>query len=292
MASSRPKVYSALVTPAIAFLCLATVVPIAAVIALSFGDFNIAFPEKTRFIRLYNYARILSDGRFINAALVTFILVVVPVVLQLLCGLALAIALKENLVGTRWMRASFLLPSIIPPAVGGIVWKLFLIPGVGGLSYPASLFGHNFEADLLGSKTSALISVIIVSIWFGVPIVALLLLSSLDSIPDEIYEAANLDGASWAQAQWHISIPLVIPAMGAVSVFQALEVLGIFPVIFVLTGGGPAGATEPLNFYAFLTAFTYLDLDYSAAILVAFTTTIVGVCFWSIRQISATRVGR
>ncbi|RWE89805.1 ABC transporter permease subunit, partial [Mesorhizobium sp.] len=87
--------------------------------------------------------------------------------------------------------------------------------------YLASLFGHNFEADLLGSKTSALISVIIVSIWFGVPIVALLLLSSLDSIPDEIYEAANLDGASWAQAQWHISIPLVLPAMGAVAVFQA-----------------------------------------------------------------------
>ncbi len=73
MASSRPKVSSALITPAIGFLCLATLVPIAAVVALSFGDFNIAFPEKTRFIGLYNYARFLSDGRFINAALVTFI---------------------------------------------------------------------------------------------------------------------------------------------------------------------------------------------------------------------------
>ncbi|MER8530413.1 MULTISPECIES: sugar ABC transporter permease [unclassified Mesorhizobium] len=291
MAYSRLNVSWALVTPAIGFLCLATFVPIAAVVALSFVDFNIAFPGKTTFIGIYNYTRFLSDGRFINAAFVTFALVVMPVALQLLCGLALALALKEKLIGTRWMRAASLLPSVVPPAVGGIVWKLFVIPGVGGLSYFASFFGHNFDADLLGGKASALATVIIVSVWFGVPIVALLLLSSLDSIPDEIYEAASLDGASWAQAQRHISIPLVLPAMGAVAVFQALEVLGIFPVIFVLTGGGPAGATEPLNFYAFLTAFTYLDLDYAASILVAFTATIVGACFWFVRRISAGRVG-
>ncbi|MBA1142330.1 carbohydrate ABC transporter permease [Mesorhizobium neociceri] len=281
----------ALIAPAIAMLCAATFIPIAAVLVLSTLHYDIAFPDKISFVGLDNFKRLISDSRFLNSVGVTLMLVVIPVGLQLLCGLGLAIALKEKLIATRWMRAAFLLPSVVPPAVGGILWKLFLIPGVGGLSYLASLSGVHLQADLLGSRASALAAVILVSVWFGVPIVALLLLSSLESIPDDVYEAASIDGASWLQAQWCISIPLVLPAMGTVAVFQALEVLGIFPVIFVLTGGGPAGATEPLNYYAFLTGFTYLDFDYSAALLVVFTCTLVCACFWSIRRISAGRVG-
>ncbi len=159
-------------------------------------------------------------------------------------GLLLAIVLREKLAGTRWMRLLFLLPAVIPPAVSGLVWKLFIIPGAGGLAYITDRFGVSLDTNLLDRPGSALATVIVASIWVGTPLVALLLLSALESIGDEQYEAAALDGASWFRSHWHVSLPTIQPVIRTVIVFRVLEALAVFPMIFVLTGSGPAIATQ------------------------------------------------
>ncbi|WEX12105.1 sugar ABC transporter permease (plasmid) [Chelativorans sp. AA-79] len=179
----------------------------------------------SRFAGAENYLELFSDSRFLNSLIVTVELIFIPVALQIGIWLLLAMVLKEKLPGTGWMRLAFLLPAVIPPAVSGLVWKLFIVPGAGGLSYGASVFGVDLSLDLLSMPGTALATVIVASVWIGTPFVALLMLSALESIGDEQYEAARIDGASWFQSHWHISLPEIRPVILTVAVFRILEAL-------------------------------------------------------------------
>ena len=217
-----------------------------------------------------NYVSLLSDSRFLNSLVVMAELIVIPVTLQLAIGFLLALALKERLAGTRWMRIAFLLPAVIPLAVAGLLWKLFIVPGAGGLAYITGLVGIDAQIDPLNAPGPALAIIIVASVWVGTPFVTLLFLSALETVGGELYEAATIDGASWSRAHIAVSLPLLCPVFLTVTVFRVLEALAIFPIIFVLTGGGPAGATEPVNYYAYMTDFDYLKIDYAATIIIAF----------------------
>lgn len=256
------------VMPTFVLMALATVAPILLTVVISLYIVDPTSPIGPVFQGLANYSALLSDDRFINSLIVMAELIVIPVIAQLVIGLLLAIVLREKLAGTRWMRLLFLLPAVIPPAVSGLVWKLFIIPGAGGLTYIGERLGVPLDINLLDRPGSALATVIVASIWVGTPLVALLLLSALESIGDEQYEAAALDGANWFRSQWHVSLPNIRPVIRTVVVFRVLEALAVFPMIFVLTGGGPASATEPVNYYAYVTGFDYLKIDYAASIIV------------------------
>ena len=264
------------VLPTFALMGLATVAPIVLTAVVSLYVVDPTSPIGPIFQGIANYTALLSDERFLNSLVVMAELIVIPVMAQLLIGLLLAIVLREKLAGMRWMRLVFLLPAVIPPAVSGLVWKLFIVPGAGGLSYFASRAGLSLDVNLLDRPGSALATVIVASIWVGTPLVALLLLSALESIGDEQYEAAALDGAAWFRSQWHVSIPNIRPVIRTVVVFRVLEALAVFPMIFVLTGGGPASATEPVNYYAYLTGFDYLKIDYAASIIICFFVIMLG----------------
>lgn len=268
----------ALILPCFVLLAGITILPIiyTFIVSLYYVDPTSMMPPSYQGFE--NYWSLLSDDRFINSLVVMVELIVFPVLAQLLIGLALAIVMKEKLPGTRWMRLAFLLPSVIPPAVSGLLWKLFLVPGAGGLSYLGGILGGNLEFDLLNMPTSALLVVIVASTWVGTPFVALLLLSALETIDKEQYEAATIDGAGWLQSHWYISLPAIRPVIKTVLVFRVLEALAIFPIIFILTGGGPAGATEPVNYYAYVTGFDYLKIDYAATIIFFFFMVMMAFC--------------
>ncbi|MFV0332469.1 MAG: carbohydrate ABC transporter permease [Tropicimonas sp.] len=259
-----------LILPTFLALVAITVLPILVTFGISLFYINLTSPGGPAFVGLENYVDLFSDERFLNSLTVTVKLIFIPVALQIVIGLMLAMVLKEKLPGTGWMRVAFLLPAVIPPAVSGLVWKLFIVPGAGGLSYGASLFGVDLTLDLLSMPSTALGVIIAASVWVGTPFVALLLLSGLESIGDDQYEAARIDGANWFQQHWHISVPTLIPVIVTVTVFRILEALAIFPIIFVLTGGGPAGSTEPVNYYAYVNGFEYLRVDYAATIIFFF----------------------
>lgn len=283
-----------LILPPFLLLAAITILPIIFTFVISLYYVDPTSPNPPQFQGLFNYIALFSDARFLNSLVVMVELIVFPVALQIVIGLMLAIVLKEKLFGTRWMRLVFILPAVIPPAVSGLLWKLFIIPGAGGLTYMGSLVGADLQLDLLNLPLPALIVVITASVWVGTPFVALLFLSALETVGSEQYEAATIDGASWFQSHWHISLPAIAPVITTVTVFRVLEALAIFPIIFILTGGGPAGSTEPINYYAYVTGFEYLKIDYAATLIFFFFMIMMSFCApfliriaWSARRASA-----
>lgn len=278
MSNSRNRGLWPLILPTFLALVAITVVPIVVTSSLSLFFVDLTMPGWPVFAGLENYRELFQDGRFLQSLVVTGQLILVPVALQIVIGLLLAMVLREKLVGTRWMRVAFLLPAVIPPAVSGLVWKLFIVPGAGGLTFGASLFGADLTLDLLSMPGTALATIIAASVWVGTPFVSLLMLSALESVGNEQYEAARIDGANWFQQHWHISLPEIRPVIVTVTVFRILEALAIFPIIYVLTGGGPAGATSPINYYAYMNGFEYLRIDYAATIIFFFFVMMMGLC--------------
>ncbi|WP_299844868.1 carbohydrate ABC transporter permease [uncultured Jannaschia sp.] len=284
--------YGYYIAPTFVILATITVVPLIITFVISLFYFDFTSPEGPIWQGFYNYGALFEDTRFLNSLVVMAQLIFIPVTLQVVFGLALAICLREKLAGTRWMRVMFLLPAVIPPAVSGLVWKLFVIPGAGGLAWLTSMTGVDLDVDVLAAPTSALATVIVASTWVGTPFVALLLLSGIETISTDQYESATIDGATWWQCHRYISIPAIMPIIRTVVVFRILEALAIFPIIFVLTGGGPAGSTEPINFYAYVTGFDYLQIDYAASMIVLFFLIMMSVCTPFLVQIARSTAER
>ena len=269
--------YLKFILPTYFLFLLLTIVPVFGTMGLSLFQFDIATPDRSVFIGIDNYTDLLEDDEFLNSVRVMCLLIVIPVVLQVLFGSALALALHEKPKGLGWVRSLFLIPSVLPPVAIGLIWKLFFIPGSGGLAYFGNWFGLPL-IDMFSDPVPALIMVIVASVWAGIPFVTLMLLASLETLPKSYYEAANIDGAGWWQRHYHITRPLMMSILKTVTIFRILEALAIFPVIFILTGGGPAGATEPINFFAYRVGFDYLLLGYASAVIVVFFTILFLTC--------------
>ena len=280
--------YIKFVLPTYLLFLLLTIIPVFGTIGLSTFQFDIATPVSSIYVGLENYLDLLEDDEFINSFKVMCILILIPVFLQMVLGSALALALHEKPKGLGWVRSLFLVPAVLPPVVIGLIWKLFFIPGSGGLAYFGNWFGLPM-IDMFSDSLSALIMVIIASVWAGIPFVTLMLLANLETLPASCYEAANIDGAGWWQRHYHITWPLMTPIVKTITIFRVLEALAIFPVIFVLTGGGPAGATEPINFFAYRVGFDYLMLGYASAVIVIFFCILFLICLPLMLRVFASR---
>ena len=258
------------VLPTFGFLIAIAVAPIIFTFVISLYSIDLSSTVPTHFVGLDNFVQLFSDDQFLHSIVVTFQLIIIPVALQIFIGLLLAIVLKERLPGTNWMRVAFVLPAVIPPAISGLIWKLFVVPGAGGIAFVTDHLGLGLKLDLLNAPSSALGLLIAASVWVGTPFVALLMLSALETIDSEQYEAARVDGATWFQSHLHLSLPALLPIILTVTVFRILEALAIFPIIFMLTGGGPARSTTPINYYAYVNGFEYLRVSYASSIIIFF----------------------
>jgi len=264
------KVYRLLVVPAIALILLLTTVPIIFTFVLSFQTLNLARPMLNGFVGFKNYLKLFSDERFINSIRVTASLIALPVFLQMVIGFILALLLAQKVKGRQFAKAILLAPMVSPPVVIGLLWKVFLIPKLGGLNYFLSLVRIQ-GPDWLSYPGTALMAIVMAAVWEWTPFVMLMFSAGFDTLPSQIFEAARVDGAVWYQQLWFITLPLLRPLALTILIFRILEALAIFPIIYVLTGGGPGVATEPINLYAFNTGFVYLRLGYAATLVVVFT---------------------
>ncbi len=280
---SEKTAYRLLTFPAIAILLGLTVIPILATFCLSFTSLDLARQFRIGFAGLYNYSKLLSDSRFLNSLYVTVFFVVVPVAIQMFLGLVLALLLEKELPGTKLARAMFVMPMVVPPVVVGLMWKVLFIPKLGGLNYFLGLMGIH-APDWLNAPFTAQCAVTIAAVWTWTPFCMLMFLAGLETLPGEFYEAAVIDGASWYQTLRFITLPLLRPIAIVVLLFRIIEALAIFPVIFIMTGGGPAAATEPINYYAYLTGFSYMDVSYAATLVVVFFATLYAFCFFFLRS--------
>jgi multiple sugar transport system permease protein len=258
-----------LVAPALVILLVTTTFPLGYLIWNSFQSINLAMPFLDGFVGFDNYKQMLQDADFWHALRLTAIYTVGTVVLQLVLGLALALLVFQIPAGQWLFRIVAILPIVLAPVVVGLFWRtLMLAPNFGIVDFAAKALGFG-TVNWLGSPTPALVSVIAIHTWQWTPFAFLVLLASLASLPPEVYEAARIDRANAVQRFFHITLPLIRPAIVIVVIMRAMIALSAFAAIFAATGGGPGTATEILNLYAYRTSFVRLDFGYGSALAVA-----------------------
>jgi ABC-type sugar transport system permease subunit/ABC-type glycerol-3-phosphate transport system substrate-binding protein len=242
----------ALVLPAVAAIALVALFPLGWAAWESLHADDLTAPGRV-FVGLGNYAKAFGDSRFREALLHTAIFVAVSVPLELALGLPLALLLDMRFRGRGAARAVALLPWAIPTVVAALVWR-FLFEGVPGdwFSYPRR----------------AWVPLVLADAWQTTPFVALLLLAGLQTIDDDLYAAARVDGArAWSRFA-HVTLPLLRPTLAVVLLFRTLDAFRVFGLVYVLTGGGPGTATEPVSLYAFDVMLRELNVGYGAALSV------------------------
>jgi multiple sugar transport system permease protein len=252
-----------LVAPAVGILLAVAVYPILAAVWLSLHRSILVFHEH-RFIGLDNYAFLVSDGRFWSALAHTAYFTLVAVGLELALGLGFALLLHSAAPGRGLLRVAILVPWAIPTVVSAKLWAWLFNPDYGLL--PRLLHVH--DVNWLGMPGYAMHAAILVDVWKTTPFVALLLLAGLQTIPDDVYRAAKIDGASPARTFMSITLPLLLPTIAVTVLFRALDAFRVFDAVYVLTDGGPANTTETLSIYAYKTLVRMGDFGYGATLSV------------------------
>jgi multiple sugar transport system permease protein len=215
---------------------------------------------------LGNFTRLAGDDFFLAALGHTLVYALVALTCEFLLGLALAVLLNESLRGRNFFRAALLVPMMLPTVVVGVVWRLMLNSNFGAINGTLKGAGVNTASlTWTASPKLALFSVIVVDIWQWTPFMFLVLLAGLQAIPQEPYEAAQIDGSSRWQTFRRVTLPLLKPAILIALLLRTMDLLRVFDQVFILTEGGPGFATETISLYIYRTAFRFSDFGYAAA---------------------------
>jgi multiple sugar transport system permease protein len=252
--------------PSVALLGLMTTVPLLSLVGMSLWRLDLATPYRNRFVGLDNYARMLGDARFVEAVWITAVYAVTSVALQVVIGLALALAFFRPGRGLGLLRVAVLLPMILAPIVVGLSWKTLMLSQLYGLVDQAAVLVGLGSRPWLTDARWALGSVIAIHTWQWTPFAFLVFLASLYALPPEPFEAAMLDRASGWQIFRYLTLPMLRPAILVVVTLRTMIALRAFEGIYATTGGGPGTATEILNLYAYRVSFNSLSLGYGAAL--------------------------
>ncbi|MEW6732174.1 MAG: sugar ABC transporter permease [Acidobacteriota bacterium] len=255
--------------PALFVLVTIACYPIVRTLALSLFKISLATRFETEFIGLANYDRALSDSRLWQSLRNTAIFTFSSVTLEFIMGLAGALILHQRFRGRGTIRAVAMLPWALPTAVMALAWSWIFNDAFGVLNDILLRLGLIKEAIAwLGQPNTAMVAMIIADVWKTAPFMMIIMLAGLQTIPEDLYEAIRLDGASWWQEFRLITLPLLRPALLLALLFRTIAAFGVFDLVFILTGGGPGGATETVSLYAYTNYFRYLDFGYGATVVV------------------------
>jgi len=252
----------ALMAPALLVLAAVTALPMAYVVWLSLNRRTLFRPDA--FAGADHFVRLAGDARFWNALGNTLYFAALSVALELAIGLAMAQLLAHAGRARPLVYGTVLVPWAVPGVVSARMWEWMYNPEIGVLSYLAGT-----PVNWLGDPALALHAAIAMDVWKSTPFVALLLLAGLQGLPRDLAHAAALDGASAWTTFRRITLPLLAPVILVAAVFRTIDALRVFDAVYVLTGGGPANATETLSIYAYRVLFQMLDFGYGSALAVA-----------------------
>jgi multiple sugar transport system permease protein len=255
--------------PVVVCLGGTVVLPILKAIHMSLYYNVLIKPQEYRFIGLGNYGRLLGDDVFWLSLWNSAVWVGGSVSFQFLGGFAAALLLHQAFAGRAVVRTVTLLPWVIPGVVVALVWEYVYQPNYGILNDLLFRLGWLHErVAWLSDPNLAMPAVIVTNIWRGVPFFAIMLLAGLQAIPDELYEAARVDGASLTQRFWHVTLPLLRPIIVVATATRIIWTFNYADLIFVMTSGGPANATQITSTYTLLQAYSNLDFGYAATLSV------------------------
>lgn len=249
-----PNVY-AWIGPCVIVLFLITVIPTIFLAITSMNYWELGYPWSERiWVGLKNYTSAFTNRQFLHSIRVTAIYTVSAVCIELILGFAIARFLSRPSLAFRgFLLACLIIPMTVTPSIAGLIWRLYFNPSYGVVNYVLGKFCN--IAPNWYSYTMALPSVILVDVWQWTPFVALVLLAGFSAIPKSPIEAALVDGADAWQMIKYVFLPLLRPIILIVLILRTMDALKMFDVVFSLTGGGPADATELLSMHVYRTGF-------------------------------------
>ncbi len=255
--------------PALLILIIVFVYPIGRAFWLSFWTENLGTELNPVFSGFNNYLRLLGDGRFWQSLNNTFFFTLTSVSLELVLGLSTALILNQSFWGRNAVRTIVILPWALPTAIMGLAWAWIFNDQYGLINDLLRQLGVIENGiNWLGEPGLAMGALIIADVWKTTPFISIILLAGLQGIPRELYEAHAIDGAKPWQSFLGITLPLIIPQILIALVFRFAQAFGVFDLVQVMTGGGPAGSTETVSIYIYSTIMRYLDFGYGATLII------------------------
>jgi len=227
---------------------------------------------------LGNYREIIATGEFWHSVWVQIELSVVGVAAQIAVGLGLALLLDRPSHLLEALRTGFLVPMVLPPIVVAIIWKVLYTPDISPLHHLLAWLGVPVRS-LITNPATAIWAIAAADTWEWFAFTMLMLLAALQMVPKEPQEAARIDGANAMQLFWHVRLPYIRPTLIVCVLFRLIDSIKAFPLIYVLTDGGPGGATEVTNYYAFEQTFSFSYWGYGSAVAMLM---VVGVTLLSL----------
>lgn len=261
---AEPYLYLA---PVLGLLLLVVVVPLGVAILYSFRDLVLYRPWETGFNGLANYRQLGEDQIFLRALLNTARWTVYSVVWQFFLGLILALLLNKPFRGRSLYQSLVFVPWAVPPFLTGLIFAWLFNPVIGPLPHAFTAVGAmDSPFNVLSHRPTALGAVIVANIWFGIPFFAITLLAGLRAIPNEMYEAASIDGANALGQFRFITLPFLAPTIAITVLLRTVWIANFATLIWVMTGGGPGNASQTVATYVFTLAYSRLDFGYAAAV--------------------------
>ncbi|MBV9656033.1 MAG: sugar ABC transporter permease [Acetobacteraceae bacterium] len=277
--------YWLFILPAGVVVAAVILFPWAFTLFMSLQDMHVG--SAMSFAGLANYRRMLDDDRFLWAILRTLYFTSLSVFFPTIIGVAAAVCFNKHFPLRSLARTIFILPMMATPVAVALVWTMMFHPQLGVLNYLLTSAGLPPSTWVYDSAT-VIPTLVMVETWQWTPLVMLIVLGGLASLPADPYEAAQLDGANGWQCFRHITLPLVWPFILVALVLRAVDALKAFDTIFVISGGGPGTSSETLNLYLYQQAFAYYDIGFASAIVVVFFALIMLVTLLLMRRRSAT----
>lgn len=260
-----------MVLPAVCVLLAITIFPLLYTLRLTVLSWELTTGFPPQFVGLQNFVRALTqDPRFWNAMANTGILVIVGVGLQTLIGTGLALELNQLGRSRTFVLSLLLIPVMIAPVIAGFQFRMIYNDQFGPLNYLLDLWsGGRFRGYAwLADPHVALGAVMFTDVWQWTPFMTLVVLAGLQAIPGELFEAAEVDGATGSQTLWRVAFPLLLPVIVIGVLVRFMDTFKLFDIVYQLTGGGPGNVTETIAYYTYLEGFKFFSLGYTSAIAV------------------------
>jgi trehalose/maltose transport system permease protein len=271
-----------MLAPSLAVIALVAAYPICYAIWLSLNEYSVITPGLSRFVGLDNYLDALGSAKFWEAMETTVLFTVISVGLELVIGLGMALVMHRAFRGRALLRAVVLVPWAILTVVTAITWRTIFEPELGFVNTTLSALGlPGGDVVWLGEEGYALAAMILADVWKTAPFMALLILAGLQGIPDELHDAAKVDGANAWQRFRGITLPLLVPAITVALIFRTLDALRVFDLPYVLTKG--ANGTETLSLLAQAELVANRNTGLGSALAVLTFLTVMGISFLYIR---------
>jgi len=282
----RRRFYWHLLWPTLAVLIVVTLAPTLYLVVTSLTPLNLTLPQTAwDFSRpLVNYGLLLEDGRLHDSLWTQAKLSFWTVGLQLILGFLFALLLNIRSSLLRALRTVFLIPMVLPPIVVAIIWKVLYTPDISPFYWLFAELGWDVPS-LITHADWALTAIIVADTWEWFPFTMLMILAALQMMPEEHIDAARIDGANVVQMTLYVTLPYLKGVLLVAGLFRLIDSIKAFPLIFILTDGGPGTVTEVTNYYSYIQAFNFSYLGYSSAITVVLVAITVLLSWLVIRMV-------